>query len=73
LNLRTVQVDGHIEACPPARRAGNQRERLALDLQRHVGRVPLAIFQEQVFLGMEAEQYGRLELPVSELLVKKIG
>src|SRR5882757_5653692 len=65
LNGLTAQVNRHIErgglSFRIVRAARDQRERLPLNLQRHIGGIPSTAHEEQVFLTLEPQQRGRLE------------
>jgi hypothetical protein len=60
-----AQIERHVQSrhfsSSIIRAAGDQRERLSLDLQRHVGGIPSAIDEEQVLLRLETQQRGKFE------------
>ena len=63
-DARTVEIDVHHRLAI----AKADEERLALDRQRHVRRIPAVRAEEQVLLVLEAEQRDRLELSVRRLV-----
>jgi hypothetical protein len=65
-----LELSRGLSACGAAA-ARDQREGLALDLQRHIGSIPTAIDEKKVLLAFEAQQRGGLEAAAFSALGEK--